>query len=325
MRLEGVEPCGTDSGRVYSQFPAVPEGPKRSLDGLWTELLRPLRRGQRLGKPLGGLAGALTGFPPRLGRPFSVPSGGNSDPSSTTSGRTRLGPTPDVSKATYGESHLIKLTAGTGRPNTFTMSRDAEGPLGAHGAGAPAGVLAFDARESEQIADLVARYPDPGAALLPVLHLAQDKFGHLAPPVQLLVAGVLAIPPARVREVVTFYEMYHEHPEGQFHLEVCTNISCHLLGGDGILDHLCQRLAIKPGETTEDGMFSLMEAECLASCGSGVCMKVGLDYYEQLTVRAVDTLLDQLKAKAPGLKGKQYRHAEPEPHVGPVEGFEPHG
>ena len=101
-------------------------------------------------------------------------------------------------------------------------------------------------------------------------------------------AHAIDVPPPRVREVVTFYEMYHEHPEGQFHLEVCTNISCHLLGGDMVLDHLRGKLGIEPGQHTEDNMFSLMEAECLASCGSGVCMKVGLDYYEFLTVEAVD-------------------------------------
>jgi NADH-quinone oxidoreductase E subunit len=181
---------------------------------------------------------------------------------------------------------------------------------------------AFDEADQRRIEAIVARYPSPAAALLPVLHLAQDKFGHLAPPVQLLVAEVLGLPAARVHEVVTFYEMYHEHPEGKFHLEVCTNIACHLLGADAILEHLGRRLGIRPGQVTEDGTFSLMEAECLASCGSGVCMKVGLDYYEQLTLPAVDALLEQLRAIAPRVQG-HYAHAEPEPHVGPVEGFEP--
>lgn len=177
--------------------------------------------------------------------------------------------------------------------------------------------------DHEIIATLVSRYPQPAAALLPVLHHAQDRFGHLAPPVQRLVAEALDVPPARVREVVTFYEMFHEHPEGQFHLELCTNISCHLLGGGALLGHLQQKLGIAPGQVTEDGVFSLMEAECLASCGSGVCMKVGLDYYEQLTVPALDALLERLRGEAAALEGQAYRHAQPEPHVGPVPGFEP--
>lgn len=185
--------------------------------------------------------------------------------------------------------------------------------------------VAFTEDDLRQVGVWVKRYPNPAAALLPVLHHAQDRFGHLGSEVQLLVAGVLDVPPARVREVVTFYEMYHEHPEGQFHLEVCTNIACHLLGGDLILDHLKDRLGIVPGQVTKDGVFSLMEAECLASCGSGVCMKVGLDYYEQLTVPAVDALLDRFRSEAAQLEGQPYRHAVPEPHVGPVQGHEPQG
>lgn len=183
--------------------------------------------------------------------------------------------------------------------------------------------LAFTDEDRAKIDEIVARYPNKPAALLPVLHHAQDKFGHLSPEVQLLVAHALDVPPPRVREVVTFYEMYHEHPEGQFHLEVCTNIACHLMGGDEVLNHLRKKLGIECGQHTEDGMFSLMEAECLASCGSGVCMKVGRDYYEHLTVDAVDALVDGFKKMAPSLKGKAYMGAEGEPHVGPVKGHEP--
>lgn len=183
--------------------------------------------------------------------------------------------------------------------------------------------LAFTEEDRAHIEQLVGRYPHKPAALLPVLHYAQDKFGHLSPEVQLLVAHAIDVPPPRVREVVTFYEMYHEHPEGQFHLEVCTNISCHLMGGDAVLDHLRSKLGIECGHHTADGMFSLMEAECLASCGSGVCMKVGRDYYEFLTVDAVDALIERFKKLAPSLNGRAYLGAEPEAHVGPVKGFEP--
>jgi NADH-quinone oxidoreductase subunit E len=183
--------------------------------------------------------------------------------------------------------------------------------------------LAFTDEDRAKIGQIVGRYPNKPAALLPVLHYAQDKFGHLAPEVQLLVAHAIDVPPPRVREVVTFYEMYHEHPEGQFHLEVCTNISCHLMGGDAVLDHLRKKLGIECGEHTPDGMFSLMEAECLASCGSGSCMKVGRDYYEFLTIESVDALVEQLKKQAPELKGRPYVQAKDGPHVGPVKGFAP--
>ncbi len=183
--------------------------------------------------------------------------------------------------------------------------------------------LAFTDEDRAKIDEIVARYPNKPAALLPVLHIVQDNFGHLSPEVQLLVAQALDVPPPRVREVVTFYEMYHEHPEGQFHIEVCTNISCHLMGGDAVLDHLRSKLGIECGQHTKDNMFSLMEAECLASCGSGVTLKVGRDYYEHLTVEAVDALVDRFKKMAPELKGKAYVCGKDGPHVGPVKGFEP--
>jgi len=183
----------------------------------------------------------------------------------------------------------------------------------------------FSSEDRDFIRSLTSRYPEgrAGAALLPVLHLAQERFGHLDHEVQRLVASTLDVPPTQVHEVVTFYEMYHEHPEGQFHLEVCTNISCHLCGGDAVLDHLQNKLGIRIGQTTDDGLFSLMEAECLASCGSAPMMKVGLDYYEFLTLEAVDDLLDEFKKLAPSLQGQAYKWGPKGPHVGPVPGFEP--
>lgn len=185
--------------------------------------------------------------------------------------------------------------------------------------------LELTAEDRVEVARICARYPaeHKQAALLPTLHYLQERFGHLAPEVQLLAARELQVPPTLVREVVTFYEMFHEHEEGQFHLEVCTNIACHLQGGDAVLDHLRAKLGIECGQHTPDGMFSLMEAECLASCGSGPCMKVGEDYYEFLTVESTDGLLERFKAQSAELKGKAYMRSGPEPHTGPVPGFKP--
>lgn len=181
----------------------------------------------------------------------------------------------------------------------------------------------FSAELKARIEAIAARYPQRQAALLPTLHLVQHEFGHLAPEVQLSVAQQLDVPPTLVHEVTTFYEMYHQHPEGQFHLELCTNIACHLTGGDQLVAHVKQKLGIEVGHQTEDGCFSLMEAECLASCGSGPMMKVGADYYEYLTVPAVDALITRFKSLAPSLNGKHYDHGPEGAHVGPVPGFEP--
>ncbi len=182
--------------------------------------------------------------------------------------------------------------------------------------------LEFSDEDKAEIARIRAKYPESAASLLPVLHFAQRKFGHLSTETQLLVAEAVDVAPTRVREVVTFYEMFHEHPEGQYHLELCTNISCHLLGGEALLAHLHTQLGCAVGHMTEDGVFSLMEVECLASCGSGPVLKVGEDYYEQLTAEALDALIERFKKESPSLGGKPYICKNNKPHTGPVPGFE---
>jgi NADH-quinone oxidoreductase E subunit len=177
-------------------------------------------------------------------------------------------------------------------------------------------------QDKAAIAGILKKYPEKAAALLPVLHYVQRKLGHLPDEAQLLVADAIGVAATRVREVVTFYEMFHEHPEGQYHLELCTNISCHLLGGEELLRHMEKRLGVGVGHMTEDGVFSLMEVECLASCGSGPMMKVGEDYYEHLTAEAVDSLIDRFKKEAPSLEGRPYYCKNNKPHTGAVPGFE---
>lgn len=182
--------------------------------------------------------------------------------------------------------------------------------------------LEFSSEVKTRIEAIAARYPKRSAALLPVLHFVQHEYGYLSHDVQSAVALQLDVPPTLVREVTTFYEMFHEHPEGQFHLEICTNIACHLAGADAITAHLKKTLNIEVGHQSEDGMFSLMEAECLASCGSGPTLRCGADYYEYLTIPAIDGLLKQFRERAPSLNGKHYDQGPNGPHVGPVPGFE---
>ena len=183
--------------------------------------------------------------------------------------------------------------------------------------------LQFSESASKELDAIVAKYPRKEAALLPALHLAQKEFNHLSLEVQALVAKSLEISPVRVHEVTTFYEMYHQHAEGQFHLEICTNISCHLAGADCLMSHAKKSLGINIGHQTEDGVFGLMEAECLASCGSGPMLRVGKDYYEHVTTDAFDKLVKDFRELAPSLNGKNYYERESGPHTGPVPGFEP--
>lgn len=146
---------------------------------------------------------------------------------------------------------------------------------------------------------IIARYPEgrQKSALLPVLHLAQAEFdGWLSPEVMEYVASLLNIKPIEVYEVATFYSMYNLQPVGKCLLEVCQTGPCWLRGADDIVAHLENKLGIKAGETTADGMFTLKTVECLGSCGTAPMLQCGADYYEDLTTEKVDAMLEKMKA-----------------------------
>ena len=155
----------------------------------------------------------------------------------------------------------------------------------------------FSAQSKQRIERVLSRYPNKQAALLPVLHIAQDEFGHLPDPVIDLVAKTCDVSPAHVFGVVTFYTMFHRARHGRNELMVCTNISCMLRGGYEILHHIEQKLGIKAGQTTPDGAFTLVEEECLAACANAPMMICGQDYFLDLTPQKVDTILDDLRRR----------------------------
>jgi NADH-quinone oxidoreductase subunit E len=155
--------------------------------------------------------------------------------------------------------------------------------------------LAFSPKAEERFQELLTHYPNKQAPLLMVLHLAQEDFGHVNKEVQEYVAKRLSLPVAHVYGVVTFYTMYHQEPFGKYHIGICTNLSCEVLGGQKIWEHCTQKLKIGNRETTPDGRFTLEEVECLAACGGAPCAQVNGQYHEKLTVESVDKLLDSLK------------------------------
>jgi NADH-quinone oxidoreductase E subunit len=157
--------------------------------------------------------------------------------------------------------------------------------------------LEFSAQSKQRIEKAVAQYPQKQAALLPVLHIAQEQFGHLPDEVLELVAATLELAPAHVYGVITFYTMFHREQRGRHELMVCTNISCMLRGAYDILHHLERKLGIKPGETTPDGMFTLVEEECLAACANAPMMICGTDYFLDLTEKKIDVILDELRRR----------------------------
>jgi len=147
----------------------------------------------------------------------------------------------------------------------------------------------------KKIEALKARYPTPQAVVLAALWMWQEEHGWISGEGMTEVARLLEIPVHHVYGVVSFYTMFNRAPVGKHKIEVCTNVSCMLRNSDRILQHISDRLGIGVGETTADGRFTLVEAECLGSCGTAPMMQVGDEYYENLDEASVDKILAALK------------------------------
>ncbi|MFT4060907.1 MAG: NAD(P)H-dependent oxidoreductase subunit E [Edaphocola sp.] len=162
-------------------------------------------------------------------------------------------------------------------------------------------MIQFSEDKLKKVREIIGRYPEgkQKSALIPLLHLAQEEFGGwLDVPVMDYVAGLLDILPIEVYEVATFYTMFNMKPVGKYVLEVCRTGPCMLCGSDDIIAHIKQKLNIKEGETTADGLFTLKPAECLGACGYAPMMQLGKHFKEHLTKEKVDTLIDELRASA---------------------------
>jgi NADH-quinone oxidoreductase subunit E len=157
----------------------------------------------------------------------------------------------------------------------------------------------FNETQMAELNRLVARYPEgkQKSALLPALHLAQDSFdGWLPAELMDYVASLLNIEPIEVYEVASFYSMYNLKPVGKFIFEVCQTGPCMLSGSDDIISYIQQQLAIKPGETTKDGVFTLKLVECLGACGYAPMMQVGKVFREHLTKEKVDSIIAEYRS-----------------------------
>jgi len=159
----------------------------------------------------------------------------------------------------------------------------------------------FNEQQMAEFNRLVARYPEgkQKSALLPVLHLAQDSFGGwLSAETMDYVAELLSIKPIEVYEVATFYSMYNLKPVGKYLFEVCQTGPCMVSGCDDIIAYIGQKLNIKPGETTADGLFTLKTVECLGACGYAPMMQLGKHYREHLTKEKVDAIIEECRNNA---------------------------
>jgi len=159
----------------------------------------------------------------------------------------------------------------------------------------------FSKEKLDKVHELISHYPQgkQKSALLPILHLAQQEFGGwLDVSTMDYVASLLGLQPIEVYEVATFYSMYNMKPVGKYIFEVCQTGPCMLNGSDNIIIYIQEKLGIKPGETTNDGLFTLKVVECLGACGYAPMMQFGKTYREHLTREKIDSLIEECIAKA---------------------------
>ena len=150
-----------------------------------------------------------------------------------------------------------------------------------------------------KIEALMPRYPTKQALTLPALHVVHDELRHVPLDAVVEIAQLLELAPAEVQDTLTFYQFFHQDkPHGQVRAFVCRSISCALRGGEQVLDHLCTKAGIKPGETTPDGSLTVEPAECLGACDFAPCMLAGDDLHKDLTPEKADQFLNDVRGGA---------------------------
>lgn len=174
--------------------------------------------------------------------------------------------------------------AGAGAMPYMLADKDPDAPL-------------FEGEYQERFEKILTRYPNKRAALLPTLNLAQELRGHVSAESMDEVAALLDLSPAYVRGVTTFYTMYNKRAVGRYLVQVCTNISCNLCGADEVLGTFLRYTDAELGETSKDGNFTVIEAECLAACGFPTCVQINSRYYENVTPADVSQIIEHLKTE----------------------------
>jgi len=161
--------------------------------------------------------------------------------------------------------------------------------------------ICFSEAILEKVQKIISRYPEgkQKSALLPILHIAQEELGgYLSVDIMDYVSRLLGIEPIEVYEVATFYSQYYLEPTGKFVIETCRTGPCAICGGEAIQSYLEKKLAIKTGESTPDGLFTLKTVECLGACGSAPVMQINTEFYEFLTPEKIDHIIDTLTKKS---------------------------
>ena len=149
---------------------------------------------------------------------------------------------------------------------------------------------------AERIPEVAAQYPDKQSAIMPALSMAQEEYGWLPPEALQEVGDALDLTPAHCQGVASFYDMFHLAPVGRHLVEVCTNLSCALVGAQRVLDAFESELGVGPGETTEDGEVTLRALECAGGCGRAPVVVVDHVYHEPVKPEDVPAIVEQLRA-----------------------------
>ncbi len=146
----------------------------------------------------------------------------------------------------------------------------------------------------EDINHHLAKYPDKRSAVMPLLYIAQEEYGHITPEAIEEIASILDLDVTHVKGIVGFYTMYYDRPKGKHVIHICTDLPCALRGGEQLSEHICQKLGIRPGETTPT-VFTVENVMCIAACDRAPVMQVDFHYYENLDYEKVDQILEELR------------------------------
>ena len=151
--------------------------------------------------------------------------------------------------------------------------------------------------ENEALArTIISRYPRAKSATIPLCHLAQEQDGYVTDDAMEHIAELVGTTPAQVLGTCSFYEMFKREPVGTYLVNICTNISCQIMGGEELLHHAEHALGIKAGSTTPDGMFTIEDVECIAACTEAPCLQVNYRYRHRITIEEFDQLIEDLRA-----------------------------
>jgi NADH-quinone oxidoreductase E subunit len=155
--------------------------------------------------------------------------------------------------------------------------------------------IEFKQEELKEIEKIKSKYPIPESAIMPILWFAQNKFGYISDEVIIYLSDFLNISASKIEGVISFYTMFHRNPVGKYHIQVCTNISCMLKNGIKLFNYISDKYNVNNMETTADGLFSLEEVECMGACGGAPMIAINEDYYENINIDVLNTLLAKLQ------------------------------